>query len=139
MDSKIVWNGNMAFTGTTSSGFMVPLDAKKDVGGKEMGFRPIELVAIGLIGCTGMDVISILRKKRQEVTDFEVTAQIERAEDHPKVFEKVIIEYKVTGKNIDRDAVERAVELSENKYCAAQAMVAKTAEITHKIIIQEAD
>jgi putative redox protein len=84
-----------------------------------------------------MDVISILKKKRQEITAFEVSAEIERAEEHPKVFTKIILEYKVTGKNLDQEAVERAVELSETRYCPAQAMLAETADITHKITLQE--
>jgi putative redox protein len=84
-----------------------------------------------------MDVISILQKKKVEVTDFEVSAEIERAEQHPKIFTKILLTYKVTGKNIDRKDVERAVELSENKYCPAQAMLVKSAEISHQIIIEE--
>jgi len=139
MKSKAVWKGGLAFTGTADGGFLVPLDAVKAVGGHDMGFRPIQLVAIGLVGCTGMDVISILQKKRQEVTDFEVTAEITRADQHPKVFTEILLTYTVTGKNIDREAVERAVELSETKYCGAQAMLEKTAEISHEIIIHEAE
>jgi len=84
-----------------------------------------------------MDVISILKKKRQDVTEFEVSAEVERAEEHPKVFTKILLTYKVVGKNIDPQAVERAVELSENTYCGAQAMLRNSAEITHKIIIEE--
>lgn len=139
MMSKVVWKGGMAFTGKSDSGYLIPLDAKKRAGGQEMGFQPLQLFAIGLVGCTAMDVISILKKKRQEVTDFEVSAQIERAEDHPRVFTKIIVEYKLTGKDLDRSAVERAVELSETRYCPAQAMLEKAAEISHKIIIQQAD
>jgi len=138
MIGKVVWKGGMAFTGTSDGSYLLPLDAKKEVGGRELGFQPLQLFAIGLVGCTGMDVISILRKKRQEVTEFEVSAEIKRAEEHPKVFTKIVLEYKVKGKNIDQQAVERAVELSENRYCGAQAMLRETAEITHKIIVQEA-
>jgi putative redox protein len=138
MESKVVWKGGMAFTGSSDSGYLIPLDAKKRAGGHEMGFQPLQLFAIGLVGCTGMDVISILNKKRQEVTEFEVTAHIERAEEHPRVFTKIVIEYKVTGKGIDQQAVERAVELSETRYCPAQAMLEKAAEISHKITILEA-
>jgi len=140
MQSKVVWKGGMAFTGSTGSdGYLIPLDAIQESGGKDFGFRPLQLFAIGLVGCTGMDVISILQKKRQEVVGFEVSAEIERASDHPKVFTKIILEYKVIGKNIDQQAVERAVELSETRYCPAQAMLEKTAEISHRIIIQEAE
>ena len=139
MHSKVVWKGGLAFTGSAEEGYLIPLDAKKAVGGHDMGFRPLQLFAIGLVGCTGMDVISILQKKRQEVTEFEVSAEIERSDQHPKVFTRIIITYAVTGKNIDRDAVERAVELSETKYCGAQAMLKETAEITHKIVVNHAD
>ena len=86
-----------------------------------------------------MDVISILKKKRQEVTNFEVSAEIKRAAEHPKIFTNILITYKISGVNLDRDAVERAVELSETRYCPAQAMLEKAAEISHKIVIQEAD
>jgi putative redox protein len=140
MKSKVVWKGGMAFTGSLeSSGYLIPLDSSKSVGGRELGFQPLQLFAVGLVGCTGMDVISILQKKRVEVTDFEVSAEIERAKEHPKIFTKIQLIYKVTGKNIDRKDVERAVDLSETKYCPAQAMLEKTAEISHKIIIEEAE
>ena len=140
MKSKVVWKGGMAFTGSLeNSGYLIPLDSAQAAGGKDLGFRPLQLFAIGLVGCTGMDVISILQKKRVEVTDFEVSAEIERAEEHPKVFTKIQLVYKVTGKNVDRKDVERAVELSETKYCPAQAMLDKVAEISHQIIIEEAE
>ncbi len=139
MHAKAVWNGDMAFTGVNDEGFLLPMDSKKITGGHDMGFRPLQLMAIGLAGCTAMDVISILKKKHQEVTEFEVNAEIERASEHPKVFTKIILEYKVTGRNIDPQAVERAVELSETTYCGAQAMLRKTAEITHTITIVQED
>jgi putative redox protein len=139
MKGKVVWKGGMAFTGTSDGSYLLPLDANKKVGGHELGFRPLQLFAIGLVGCTGMDVVSILQKKHQDVTEFEVSAEIERADEHPRVFTRIVLEYKVTGKNIDRQAVERAVELSETKYCPAQAMLRDTAEITHKISLHEAD
>ncbi len=139
MESKVVWKGGMAFTGSSDSGYLIPLDAKKAAGGHEMGFQPMQLFAIGLVGCTAMDVISILKKKRQEVTDFEVSAQIARADEHPRVFTKILIEYKVTGIDLDRAAVERAVELSETRYCPGQAMLEKVAEINHKITLIAAD
>lgn len=137
MESKVVWKGGMSFTGSADTGYLIPLDAKQSVGGRELGFQPLQLFAIGLVGCTAMDVISILTKKRQEVTDFEVSANIERAEEHPRTFTKILVTYTVTGKNLDRSAVERAVELSETRYCPAQAMLEKSAEISHKIILIE--
>lgn len=139
MNAKVVWKGDMAFTGTSDGGYLLPMDAKKAVGGHDLGFRPLQLFAMGLCGCTGMDVISILKKKRQDVTDFTVSAEVERADEHPKVFTKIVLTYEITGKNIDPQAVERAVELSENRYCGAQAMLRETAEITHKINIKESE
>ncbi len=139
MQAKAIWNGDMSFTGTGNTQFVLPMDAHPAVGGHDAGFRPLELMAIGLVGCTGMDVISILKKKRQNVTDFSVSAKIERADKHPKVFTKIVIDYQITGKDIDPKAVERAVELSENTYCGAQAMLRETAEITHTITIKEAE
>ncbi len=137
MNAKAIWKGGMAFTGVNDEGFLVPMDASAKVGGKDLGFQPLQLLAIGLAGCTGMDVISILQKKRQDVTGFQVNAEVERAAEHPKVFTKIILTYTVRGRNLDPQAVERAVELSETKYCGAQAMLNKTAEITHKIVFEE--
>lgn len=137
MEAKVIWNGDMEFSGSADSGFNVTLDAAEPAGGHDAGFRPTELIAIGLVSCTGMDVISILKKKRQVVTAFEVKAHIQRASDHPKVFTHIEIEYIVTGKNIDLSAVERAVQLSEERYCPSIAMLRKAAEITNRIIIHQ--
>ncbi len=137
MNAKAIWKGGMAFTGVNDEGYLVPMDASAKVGGQDLGFRPLQLLAIGLAGCTGMNVISILQKKNQDVTGFQVNAEVERAPEHPKVFTKIILTYTVKGKNLDPQAVERAVELSETKYCGAQAMLNKTAEIIHKIVLEE--
>ena len=108
------------------------------VGGANDGFRPMELIAVGLAGCTAMDVISILRKKQQDVTSFEVLVHADRSTEHPKVFTHAVIEYVVTGHNIDPAAVERAIQLSETRYCPAQAMLGKVFPIEHKVTIFEA-
>ncbi len=139
MDAKVVWKSGMSFDGTASSGLILPVDTSVESGGNDSGFRPMELLLVGLAGCTAMDVISILKKKRQDVTNFEVRVRGERAEDHPKVFTHILIEYVVTGRELDRTAVERAVELSETKYCSAQAMLGKVARIENKITIQQAE
>ncbi len=131
MDAKVTWKKGLSFTGTADSGFSVPLGADPSVGGDDDGFRPMELIAIGLIGCTGMDVLSILQKKRQDVTNFEVRVDAERAVEHPKVFTHMTIEYLVEGHDIDPTAVERAIELSAEKYCPAQAMLEKAITIKH--------
>ncbi|MGB6423590.1 MAG: OsmC family protein [Anaerolineales bacterium] len=122
MEAKVDWKGRLTFTGTADSGFSVPLGAKAAVGGDDDGFRPMELIALGLAGCTAMDVMSILRKKRQDVTDFEVQVHVERAQEHPKVFTEAEIEYFITGHGVDETAVLRAIGLSANRYCPAQAM-----------------
>jgi putative redox protein len=138
LDAKVTWKNGLAFDGNADSGFALNLDAAVAHGGQDSGLRPLELILIGLAGCTAMDVISILQKKRQDVTGFEVRAHAERADDHPRVFTSVVIEYVVCGNNIDRAAVERAVELSETKYCSAQAMLVKAVPIEHRIIIETA-
>jgi putative redox protein len=139
MDAKATWHKGLTFTGSAAgSGFSVPLGADAQVGGQNDGFRPLELLAVGLAGCTGMDVISILEKKRQQVTAFEVRVHADLAAEHPYVFTKVQLEYVVTGKGVQREAVERAVSLSETKYCPAQAMLRTATPIESKITIVEA-
>jgi putative redox protein len=136
MEAKVIWKGRMSFNGSADSDFTVPLGSSPLVGGDDDGFRPMELLAIGLAGCTAMDVISILQKKRQEVKSFAVRVHAERAGEHPKVFTHLTIEYLLSGKNLDRKAVERAVQLSEAKYCPAQAMFKQIAPIDLKITIK---
>jgi len=137
MDGKLVWNSGMSFSGLTASGFTVPVDASVDHGGANEGPRPMELILLGLGGCTAMDVISILQKKRQEVTNFEILLHAERASDHPKVFTDITVEFVVTGHNLDEEAVKRAVELSETKYCSASAMLRKAVPIHTKVTVKE--
>lgn len=125
MDAKVIWRQRMSFTGSAESGFSVPLGAEPVVGGDNDGFRPMELLLIGVAGCTAMDVISILTKKRQHVSAFEVQTHAERSSQHPKVFTSAAIEYHVTGHAIDENAVLRSIELSAEAYCPAQAMFNK--------------
>jgi putative redox protein len=136
MDAKVVWKQKMSFDGSSESGFTVPLGTSPAVGGDDDGFRPMELIAIGLAGCTAMDVVSILSKKRQEITSFEVQVHTDRAAEHPMVFTHIVIEYIISGKDLSEDAVKRAVQLSEEKYCPAQAMFKKVAPMELKITIQ---
>lgn len=128
----------MRFTGSAGSGHQVLLDAAEHGGGQNAGFRPMELLLVGLAGCTGMDVISILRKKRQQVTGYEVNVQGIRAETNPMIFEQITVEHIVTGHHVQPEAVARAIELSENRYCGAGAMLGKVAHLTHTFRIQEA-
>jgi putative redox protein len=136
MEAKVIWKNRMTFSGSSESGFTVPLGAAPEVGGDDDGFRPMELLAIGLAGCTAMDVISILQKKKQEVTAFEVQVHAERASEHPRVFTQITIEYVISGAAVERAAVERAVQLSSEKYCPAQAMFAKILPLELKITMK---
>jgi putative redox protein len=122
VEVKVSWKHGLSFQGTADSGFTVDLGGKAEVGGDEDGFQPMELIAIGLAGCTAMDVISIMTKKRQEVTAFDVQVRLQRSGEHPKVFTHAVIEYFVTGRNLDEKALVRSIELSATRYCPAQAM-----------------
>ncbi len=137
MEAKVNWQGKLTFTGWAESGFQLPLGTEPAVGGDNDGFRPMELLAVGLAGCTAMDVISILSKKRQEVTDFEVQIHAGRATEHPKVITDAVIEYLITGRNLDEASVIRAIELSATRYCPAQAMFSKLMPIELKYHIYE--
>lgn len=138
MEAKVVWHENLTFTGSADSGFSVPLGADPAVGGANDGFRPVELLAIALVGCTAMDVISILRKKQQEVTAFEVSVRAERATEHPKVLTAATIVYRVTGNQIDEAAVQRAIALSIEKYCPVYAMLKRAFPIEQEYEIYQA-
>ena len=125
MNASVTWHQGLSFTGSADSGYKLPLGAEPEVGGSSDGFEPIELMAISLAGCTAMDVISILTKKKQNVTGFEVIVKTERATEFPKVFTHALITYLVKGHNVDEAAVIRSIELSATKYCPAQAMLTK--------------
>ena len=123
MKASVTWQGDLSFKGTADSGFEVPLGAAPEVGGDDDGFRPLELMALSLAGCTGMDVISILEKKRQEITAYEVKVDAVRAEEHPKVITEAKVAYHITGKEVSEKAVVRSIELSATQYCPAQGML----------------
>lgn len=136
---KVTLQEGMHFTGTSDSGFSVQLDSKQAVGGSGQGFIPMELMALSMAGCTAMDVISILRKKRQDVTAFEVRVDAPRADEHPRVFTSATIEYLVTGHGVDESSVRRAIELTAKSYCPAQAMLGQVMPIDLRYQIFEAD
>jgi putative redox protein len=121
-----VWKEGLTFEGTAASGFKVNMDSLQ--GGT--GFSPMELLLVSLAGCTGMDVIDILRKKRQEVSGLEVQATGTRADDHPRKYTSIHIHFVVTGRQVDPEAVRRSIELSETKYCAVAATLSGAAQIT---------
>jgi putative redox protein len=131
MEASVTMERKMRFVGTADTGKELVMDAHPHVGGEDDGFRPMELILVGLCGCTAMDVISILRKKRQSVSGLQVKAHATTAEEHPKVFTAIELEYIVSGKDIDPAAVERAIELSAERYCPAQAMLGQVAEMSY--------
>ena len=139
MDVKVSWNGpsGMSFRAQTGSGHMVAMDGAPEGGGHNLAPRPMEMVLIGTGGCAAYDVVLILKRGREDVRGCDVTLQAERAETDPKVFTKINFHFVVTGRNLKQAAVERAVQLSHDKYCSASAMLAKTAEMTHTIEIVE--
>ena len=134
---KTRWVKNWQFVSTDSDGHSVVMDSP--VLGENSGFKPVELLLVSLAGCTGMDVISILQKKRQQLLDFEVNIGGERRPEHPKAWTSMHIEYVVRGRNIDPVAVERAIELSETKYCSVTATLQGSVEITHSVVIEEVE
>jgi putative redox protein len=137
MDAKVTWQGRMSFTGSANTGFKVPLGTTPEVGGDNDGFQPMELLATSLAGCTAMDVVSILQKKRQDLKAFDVQVHARRATEHPKVITQATIEFTVSGHNIDEAAVLRSIELSATRYCPALAMFSKIFPIQMEYAIYE--
>ena len=137
MDAVLKLEQGMRFTGSANSGFEVTMDSVPAVGGDDSAPRPMETILLGLCGCTAMDVISILRKKRQAVSGLEVKAHAEQADTHPKVFTTIALEYIVTGQDVEPKAVERAIQLSAERYCPAHAMLGQVADITTQYEIVE--
>ncbi len=137
MKARIKWIGGVGFEGSADSGHTVVMDGAPDSGGQNRGSRPMELVLIGTGGCTSFDVVHILRKARQEITDCVAEVEAERAAADPKVFTRIHIHFVVSGRNLDPKKVAHAIELSATKYCSASIMLAKTAAITHDFEIVE--
>ncbi len=135
MDATITLQDGMYFTAMPDSGVVVPLESGPPEGQARRGASPMELLMISLAGCTAMDVVSILRKKRQNMTGFEIRIHAERATDHPKVFTSFALEYVVRGIDIDPEAVDRAIQLSTETYCSVHAMLEKAAHITTRYTI----
>ena len=140
MKATLKWQGpgGLAMEASADSGHTVVMDASEEVGGHNTGLRPMEMVLLGVGGCTSIDVITILQKMRQDVTGCDVVLEAERADDIPKVFTKIHVHFIVSGRGLDAERVGHAIELSQEKYCSASIMVGKTAEITHDFEIVEA-
>lgn len=137
MKSRVKWVEGVCFMAESGSGHAVVMDGAPDIGGKNLGPRPMEMLLMGAGGCTSVDVIMILQKSRQDVVDCEVEIDAERAEDHPKVFTKVHMHFTVKGRKLDPKVVDRAIKLSAEKYCSASIILGKTAEMTHDFEIVE--
>jgi len=137
--ARITWVQDALFVGESGSGHTITMDGSPDDGGRDLAARPMEMVLLGMGGCTAIDVASMLRKQRQDVRDIIVELEAERADDFPKVFTSVKLIYRVRGKKLNRALVERAVSLSDEKYCSATAMIRKSATVTHQIVLEDVD
>jgi putative redox protein len=137
MKARAQWVEGRMFVGESGSGHSVVMDGAPDAGGRNAGVRPMEMLLIGLAGCSAFDVVHILEKGRVPVTGCVVAVEATRAETDPKVFTKITLHFKVTGKNLAHDKVERAVQLSAEKYCSASIMLGKTAEMSHTVEVVE--
>ena len=138
MKARIEWKDGVSFLGESGSGHSVLMDGPPEAGGKNLGPRPMEMVLMGTGGCAAFDVVLILKKSRQDISDCMVEIEAERAMEEPKVFTRIHFHFIVTGKQLKPEQVERAINLSAEKYCSASIMLAKTAELTHDFEIVEA-
>ena len=135
--AKIAWVDGALFVAEGGSGHSFTMDGAPDVGGRNLAARPMEVVLMGLGGCTAIDVVSMLKKQRQDIEGVEVSLVGERAGDHPMVYTEVKVVYTVRCRKLSRALVERAVNLSDEKYCSATAMFKKTAKVTHEVVLVE--
>jgi putative redox protein len=138
MAIKIIWKGEVSFEGETETNHKILMDLPEDLGGKNQGPKPIELVLVGLGACTGVDVVNILKKTRENLESLEIVIHSEKGETHPKVYKKIEIDYKLKGKNLKQENVKNAIDLSLDKYCSVKAMLEKTAEISYRYSIIDA-
>jgi putative redox protein len=138
MKARVKWVEDVTFVGESGSGHAVVMDGPPESGGRNLGVRPMEMLLIGMGGCTAFDVVLILKKARQQVTDCVVEIEAERADTEPKVFTRIQVNFVVTGFGLSDKQVARAVELSAEKYCSASIMLGKSAKITHAYELVEA-
>ncbi|MET0983916.1 MAG: OsmC family protein [Steroidobacteraceae bacterium] len=137
MKARIKWVQDVMFLGESGSGHAVVMDGAPDAGGRNMGFRPMEMLLLGLGGCSAFDVLTILKRGREQVSDCTVDIDAERATTDPKVFTRIALTYRIVGRQLDRHKAERAVKLSAEKYCSASAILGKTAELIHTVELVE--
>lgn len=132
-EANVRWTGRMAFIGKAGTNHLVPMDTDADFGGDSSATKPIELLLVALGGCTGMDIVPLLGKMRQDVTAVEINITAERSDEHPRVYTKIDVEYVVTGQGLEEDKVRRAVELSQERYCSVSAMLKKSCPVSYQI------
>ncbi|MEE2932050.1 MAG: OsmC family protein [Pseudomonadota bacterium] len=137
MKARVKWVEKRTFLGESGSGHSVVMDGAPDAGGRDLGVRPMETLLLGMGGCTAFDVVHILEKARETVIDCELEIEADRAKEDPKVFTQIKIRYIVSGKNLSRDKVQRAVNLSAEKYCSASIMLGKAANISHEVVLRD--
>lgn len=136
MKARVKWLDNMSFVGESGSGHSVVMDGPPEFGGRDLGLRPMEMLLLGMGGCASFDVVSMLKKGKQDLVDCEVNITAERADSEPKVFTKIHMSFVISGNDLSDNRVKRAVELSAEKYCSASIMLGKTAEVTHSYEIK---
>ncbi|AFJ01397.1 OsmC/Ohr family protein [Methylophaga frappieri] len=137
MKARVKWVEDVLFLGQSGTGHTVVMEGPAEAGGQGTGMRPMELLLLGMAGCTAYDVVGILKNSKQEISDCDVSVTAERADDMPKVFTKIHVHYKIRGRQVKPNFVERAIKQSTEKYCSASIMLGKTAEISHAFDIEE--
>ena len=137
MEISVKWQQGLRFTGTSRFGHEISIDASREAGGNQDGYQPVELLMFALAGCTGMDVINIGRKMRLDITGLKINVNYDQKEDPPKVIAKAHLDYAITGRDLDPQKIERAIQLSEEKYCSVGATLAGVTKITHSYTITE--
>ena len=136
MNTKLTWAGGAAFIGESENGQRIVIDGPPEGGGRNLGPRPMETLLLGMGACTAYDVLSILKKSRQAPSDCKIEISSQRAGEHPRVFTEIHVHFIITGDNIKESQIERAINLSAEKYCSASIMLGKTAKITHTFEIR---
>lgn len=136
-EANIRWAGRMTFVGKAGSNHLIPMDSGPEFGGESAATKPMEMLLIGLGGCTGMDVASVLSKMRQDFTGIEMNITAERSEEHPTPYTKIDLEYVIYGRGMDEEKVKRAVELSQEKYCSVSAMLRKACPVNYTVSVVE--
>ncbi len=138
MKTRVKWLDNMSFVGESGSGHSVVMDGPPESGGRDLGVRPMEMLLLGLGGCASFDIVSMLKKGKQDLVDCEVEINAERADSEPKVFTKIHMHFIISGNDLSEKKVIRAIELSAEKYCSASIMLGKTAKVTHDYELKQA-